>query len=137
MAQGCATGAGVAPGYVPGSARPGLHGRGFWPRQRVAQRAARADPQLGEHLLEVPLDGAGAEEELGADLRVRASFARQASDLLLLRRELVARVVAALAHPFACGQQLVPGALGESVGAHRQERFAGDAQLLTRIDAAP
>ena len=52
----------------------------------------------------------------------------------LLRRELVARVVAALAHLLAGGQQLVPGALGEAVRAHRQERLARDAQLLARVD---
>src|SRR5688500_17933626 len=135
MAQACATGARVAPGYFPGSTRPGLHGRDFSHRQRVAQGSARADPELGEHLLEVPLDGARAEEELGADLRVRASFARQAGDLLLLRCQLVPGVVAPLAHLLARRAKLVPGALGEPLGAQRQERVAGDAELLARIDA--
>jgi len=64
----------------------------------------------------MPLDGAGAEEELGADLRVRPPVARQPCDVLLLRRELVARVVPPLAHLLAGGQQLVPGPLGESLG---------------------
>src|SRR5829696_2612739 len=112
----------------------GLHGRGLR-RKRVAQRAARADAELGEHLLEMPLDGAWAEEELGADLRVRPSVAREPRDVLLLRGELVARVVAPLAHLLAGGQELVPGALGESLRPHREEHLAGDAQLLARIDA--
>ena len=64
---------------------------------------------------------------------VRPSRASRAM-CCLLRRELVARVVAALAHLLARGQQLVPGALGEAVRAHRQQRLARDAQLLARVD---
>src|SRR6478752_2049194 len=81
-----------------------LDGRGF-ARERVAQCPARRDAELGEHLLEVPLDGARAEEELGADLRVRPPLAREEGDVLLLGRELVAGVLAALAHLLAGGEQ--------------------------------
>jgi OsmC-like protein len=35
--------------------------------------SARADAELGEHLAQVPLDRACAEEELGADLGIRVS----------------------------------------------------------------
>src|SRR5215218_9753443 len=112
----------------------GLDARGV-PRERVAQGPARADAEFGEHLLEVPFDRARAEEELGADLRVGPPVAREPGDVLLLRGELVARVVAALAHLLAGGQQLVPGTLGESRCARRQEHVARDAQLLARIDA--
>src|SRR3954451_16060241 len=83
------------------------------PGQRVAQGPPRADAELGEDLLEVPFDRPRAEEELRADLGVRAPVAREPRDLLLLRRQLVARVVAALAHLLPRRQQLVPGALGE------------------------
>src|SRR5690242_19354569 len=75
--------------------------------QRVAQRPPRADPELGEDLLEMPFDRARAQEQLGADLGVRAPIAGEARDLLLLRRELVARVVAALADLLAGREQLV------------------------------
>src|SRR3954447_11664272 len=115
MPQACATDAALAPGCLPG-----LHGGGV-ARQGVTERPARADAELGEHLLEVPFDGARAEEELGADLRVRPPVAREPGDVLLLRGELVARVVAALAHLLAGGQQLVAGTFGEPRGAHRQE----------------
>ena len=37
-------------------------------RQRVAERPPGADPELGEHLLQMPFDRAGADEQLGADL---------------------------------------------------------------------
>jgi len=36
--------------------------------QGLVQLAAGADVQLGEHLAQVPLDGAGTDEQLGADL---------------------------------------------------------------------
>jgi hypothetical protein len=42
----------------------------------------------------MPLDGAGADEELGADLRVRSAGDGESRDVLLLRCELIAGVVA-------------------------------------------
>src|SRR3954454_21743272 len=107
------------------------------PGERVAQGPPRADAELGEDLLEVPFDRAGAEEELRADLGVRAPVAREPRDLVLLRRQLVARVVAALAHLLARRQQLVPGALGKPVRAHREQHLARDPQLLARVDPPP
>src|SRR3954454_19045406 len=71
----------------PGFAHPGggwLHGRGV--RQRVVELTARADAQLGEDMAQVPLDRAGADEELRADLGIRAPIAREAGDVRLLRR---------------------------------------------------
>ena len=52
--------------------------------ERFQQLLARADPELGEHLAQVPLDGARAEEQLRADLGVRQAVARQPGDVLLL-----------------------------------------------------
>ena len=52
----------------------------------------RADAQLRVHLAEVVLDGSGADEELGADLRVGPSLYRQAGDLRFLRGEVGTRV---------------------------------------------
>jgi hypothetical protein len=46
---------------------------------------ARADTELAEHVAQVPLDGAAAEEELRPDLRVGHSIGGEACDLLLLR----------------------------------------------------
>jgi hypothetical protein len=37
-------------------------------RQRPAQLAARSDPELGEHVAQVPFDRAGGQKQLGADL---------------------------------------------------------------------
>src|SRR3954447_4069855 len=65
--------------------------------ERAGQPAARGDRELAEHLAQMPLDRAGAEEQLGADLRVGEPVAGQARDLILLRGELVAHLRAARA----------------------------------------
>src|SRR4051794_2013375 len=134
MRSACATGAAIAPVYCPGQDGAWLERRDF-ARQGVAQGSAGADAELGEHLLQVPFDGAGAEEELGADLGIRPAVAGELGDVLLLGSELVAGVVAALSDLLAGGQQLVPRTLGESLRAHREQRLARDPQLLARIDA--
>src|SRR3954462_15402925 len=72
--------------------------------ERAAQLLAGADLELGEHLAQVVLDGARADEQLGADLRVRLPVARHAGDLRLLRREEVARLDRELAHRVAGGR---------------------------------
>ncbi len=50
-----------------------------------ADVSARPDAELGEDLTQVPLDGVGAEEQLGADLRVGQPVGGQLRDLRLLR----------------------------------------------------
>ena len=94
---------------------------------------ARADPELGEHLLQVPLDGARAEEQPGADLRIGKSVASELGDLPLVRRELIACLDLALAHLLAGGEQLAAGALRERLHADRDEHLVGGSQLLARI----
>src|SRR4051794_28315304 len=106
------------------------------PGERAGQLLARADVELGEHLLQVVLDRARADEELGADLRVRLPVARHARDLCLLGREEVSRLDRHLAHGFARGCQLAPGALRERFGADSAEVVVGGAELLARVDAA-
>src|SRR5580698_10668094 len=91
-------------------------------RQRRPELPARGDTELGEHVAQVPLDRARADEQLRADLRVRQAVAGQPGDLLLLRRELVARVGASLAHLLARGEQLAAGALGERLHPDRGEQ---------------
>ena len=84
----------------------------------------------------MPLDRAGAEVELRADLRIRPAVAGESCDVLLLRRELIARLVEALAHLRAGGQQLVPRAFGERVGVHGDERVVCTPELLACVDAS-
>ena len=111
--------------------------RGFppEPRQHVVELPAGADPELGEHLVQVPLDGAGAEVELRADLGVRAALAGQPRDELLLGRELVARLGVRL-------RTFAPWRAARAGRARRTRRRPSTrtrrvrpAQLLARVDA--
>src|SRR5580704_11441911 len=95
------------------------------PGQRRPELPARGDTELGEHVAQVPLDRARADEQLRADLRVRQAVAGQPGDLLLLRRELVARVGASLAHLLARREELAAGALGERLHPDRGEQVVG------------
>src|SRR5688500_6870130 len=71
-----------------GGARPGPGVDGCrYPlgvRERASELPPRADVELHEHLTQVPFDRARAEEQLGADLRIRMPVARESGDLCLL-----------------------------------------------------
>src|SRR5882762_3598680 len=82
----------------------------------------------------MPLHSAWADEELRTDLRVRPPVTRKPRDLLLLGCELIARVVLALAHLLARGQQLATRTLSESLRTHRCEHVVRNVQLLAGID---
>jgi hypothetical protein len=69
----------------------------------------------------VPLDGAGSDEELAADLRVRQAVAGEPADLLLLRSEHLALLGAALPDRLAVGDKLSPWAFPERLHADRVE----------------
>jgi hypothetical protein len=68
-------------------------------RERPAQLAARSDPELGEHVAQVPFDSAGAEKQLGADLGIGLPVLRKPGDGRLLRGELGAGLWCVLAVP--------------------------------------
>src|SRR5437667_289096 len=69
--------------------------------QCVSQLSARTDVELGEHVVQMPLNGSRAEKQPRADLRIRKPIARQARDLALLRRQVVARLDRPLAYLLA------------------------------------
>src|SRR6516165_10526003 len=104
--------------------------------QRRSELPARGDAELREHVAQVPFDRARADEQLGADLRVRQAVVGEPGDLPFLGRELVARVGAALAHLLARCHQLPAGALGEGLHPDPGEQVVGRTQLLARVDAA-
>src|SRR6516164_1916608 len=97
--------------------------------QRRSELPARGDAELGEHVAQVPLDRARADEQLGADLWVQQAVPGEPGDLRLLRREVLARVGASLAHLLACGGQLAASALGERLHPDRGEQVVGRTQL--------
>src|SRR5262245_27402334 len=104
--------------------------------QRVAELSSRADVELREHLSQVPLDGARADEHLRADLRVRVTVSSKTRAVRFLRGELVEGRSGALANGFARGEQLCPSPLGEAVDPHRAEHLVGDVQLVSRVPPA-
>ena len=72
---------------------------------------SRDDLELGEHLSQVVVDRAGAEEELGSDLGVREPGCGEAGDVEFLRRELVSRRGVAFAGALTAGAQLAARAV--------------------------
>jgi hypothetical protein len=105
-------------------------------REGSAELAAGSDAELGEDLAEVPLDGAGGQEELGADLGVGAALDGEPGDRGLLRGELGRRRRRALADGLAGGGQLALRALGEGGGADRGQQLVRGPQLLAGLRAA-
>src|SRR5271156_4101024 len=104
--------------------------------QRLVELAAGADVELGEHLAQMPLHGAGPDEQLRADLGVGPPVARQPGDLPLLRGQLRARILVPLAHLLPGGQELAPGAFGEGLDTGRGQRVERDPQLAAGGDPA-
>jgi hypothetical protein len=104
--------------------------------QRLLELAARGDVELAEHLAQVVLDGAGADEQPRADLRIRQTVAGQLRDLRLLWGQPVARLDGALARRLAGRQQLACRARGERRGADRDEGLVRCAQLGPRLQPA-
>src|SRR4051812_1447813 len=78
----------------------------------------------------MPLDCAGAEEQLGRDLGVREAVLGQPRDLRLLGGEYIARFSGPFAGLLARGLQLATGALGERLHVHCSEHFVSCAELL-------
>ena len=104
--------------------------------QRLVELAAGADVELGEHLAQVPLHGAGPDEQLRADLGVGPPVARQPGDLPLLRGQLRARVLVPLAHLLPGGQELAPGAFGEGLDIQRAQGVEREPQLAAGVEPA-
>ena len=98
--------------------------------------SSRADPQLREHLAQVVLDGARADEQLAADLRVGVPLRGEPGDLRLLCGEHVARLDGAFARRLAGGEQLAAGSLGERFGPDPIEHLVGDSKLVARVETS-
>ena len=82
---------------------------------------------------EMPLDGPGAEEQLGPDIGVRETLARESGDLLFLWRELVACLGAALSDRLTGGDQLAAGALGKPLHADGAEHLVSRTKLVACV----
>ena len=118
------------PGWAAPLKLPGGSGDGS------AEVLAGGDAQFGEHVAQVPLDGMGADEQLGGDLLVGVPVPGELGDLGLPGGEVGEGLHGALAHGFPGGQQLAAGAFGEPVHAHRGQHLVRGAKLLAGIDTA-
>src|SRR4029453_1708618 len=105
------------------------------PWKGPAELPARVNVELEEHLPQVPLHRARAEEELGADLRVRMAGGGESRDLLLLRGQLVPCLVGAFADLHAGRGKLAASPLGERAGAEVAQTLVGTAGLLACVHA--
>src|ERR1700691_5707624 len=122
-----------------GLARPvGIRAGGQYP----VELAAGADAELGEHVAEVVLGGAGADKQPGADLRVGQPLTGQPRHLSLLRGQPVVGPGGpggaggrggAGAAGLAGRPQLARGPFGERLHAHLLQQPVGGAQLLPRV----
>src|SRR5258707_15296741 len=82
-----------------------------------------ADAELREHLVQVPLDGSRAEEELRADVLIGLPARGEPRDLILLRGELATCLVIPFAYLLAGGEQLAAGGFPQCVGAEADEQL--------------
>ena len=98
---------------------------------------SRLDLELCEHLAQVVLDRAGAQEEATGDFAIREPFAGEVSDLRLLWREVAACLDPSFASRRAGGTQLACSALRKRIDAHLAEQFVRDAKLLPSVEPPP
>src|SRR4051812_6693789 len=94
-------------------------------RQGRAKLSARADAELREDVVQMPLDRANTDEKLRSDLRIRQDVPRETGDLLLLRSQLAARLDTVLAYLPSGSDELPACALGERLHADRREHVVG------------
>src|SRR5207244_3847840 len=96
--------------------------------QCAAQLAARRNPELREHAVQMCADRAMREVEALADLAVREALRRKLGDLQFLRGELIARVWDATSAPLARRTQLAARLLAPRRTPERVEGVARGAQ---------
>src|SRR5690349_961417 len=94
--------------------------------QPVHELCAPFDVELAECLAKVVVDRVRADEQLSGDLSVGATFRREASDVRLLRSELVSRIRAPPPGMLTRRLQLAVCALGERLHAEVVEHFVSD-----------
>src|SRR5512132_3720876 len=102
----------------------------------ASQFASPSDAELGEHVAQVPLDGASTQEQAGSDVRVGEPVAGELGDLTLVRGE----IVAGLGDPPTClltrCEELATGAFGERPHPHRREQLMRKVELGARVEPA-
>src|SRR3954451_6448088 len=97
---------------------------------------AGSHAELSEDLAQVVVDGAGADEQLGSDLRVGGTFGGQTRDLRFLGGQVVSGFGCPFAGVLPGRLELNPGALRIRLHPELAEERVGFTQLLTRVEPA-
>jgi amino acid transporter len=97
---------------------------------------AGGDSEFPEHLPQVVLHGARADEQPRRDRGVGQALTGQPRDLILLGSQLIPGTDGSLAGLLAGGQQLPAGPFRKTPGAHRHEHVMGGAKLPAGVQAA-
>jgi hypothetical protein len=100
-----------------------------------AELPAGGDAQFGEDLAQVPLDGVGADEQLGPDLGIGESLPGQTRDLGLLSGEFRGSGDDMPGHRLTDGLRLAAGALGEGTGTEPGEHLMSRPQSGAGVGA--
>src|SRR5689334_24450134 len=120
---------GVAPGESPGSRR------GSAELER-GEFGAGAEAELAQHVAQVEVDSARAEEQLCGGVTVGQALPNERGDLPFLGSELGRGGDVAAAGGFAGGAQLLRGARGPPCGPEVFEYFERGAQVCAGLDPA-
>ena len=83
----------------------------------------------------MPFHGTRAQEELCGDLGIGVTVARQPGNLLLLSREVVARLRAPLSDSFAGSGQFAAGVVHERLHSNHDKHAVCRTKLLAGVDA--
>src|SRR6476646_3024283 len=125
---------GLAPGKLPGT-RDARSGRLGGPlddvgvKVDVTELSPGRDPDLAEHVAEMPLDGAGTEKQTGADLGIRQTLLYQPGDLGFLCGERSGRCGRPFADPLSSRKELSTSSLREGRYRHLLEHVVRTAEL--------
>src|SRR6201996_5135943 len=128
--------AGPSRGRRPGPPRGRTLGTDRFGAECLLKLVARADVELDKYLAQVVLDRARADEEPGADLRVRESITPHLCDLRLLGGQPRGGPRRTGSNGLAGGEQLPAGPLCERSGSHRGEHLVCGPALFARVDPA-
>src|SRR5262249_10050956 len=105
-------------------------------RDDVPKLLARGNAELGEHFAEVPFDRSLAEVEQARDLSIGLAVTSEPRDLVLLWRELLSRVVGALAYLLTRRIEFSARTFAERLHADVSKYGVRGAQMNARIDSS-
>lgn len=101
-----------------------------------AQLSPGADPEFGEDLAEVPLDGSRAEVQCSGDLGAGEPFRSEPGDVGFLGCQVSVCLYRTFAYRLPTCCEFVSRAISECLNSHRDQRLVGRSQLGPGIGPA-